>query len=397
MSLQFGVVSLVSLPANLAAVIAEAPVMWLGMLAAACGQLAWIPVEPITWVAGLLAAYIAQVAAWFGDPGWAQVALGVDGVSALVAIYALLGVGLIVALRWAARRRSLRFGRLERRGRGRLLVVFGVAIGAVTLALLPRSEVAAVTEAGLRVSVLDVGQGDSILLDPADGKPVLVDTGSSDALVAQRLAERGVGPLAALVVTHADSDHSGGAADVFDRVGAEHLLFARASPATLGAARAASVDTERVGTGSVLRTGSLRLTVLWPSAGSIREHGGASEPNALALVLLARWHGFRMLLTSDAEAELAPIHPGDVDVLKVAHHGSEDAGLPALLAEAQPELAVISVGEDNPYGHPTAGTLAALEQAGAMVLRTDTAGEITISSNDATWSVTTDRASRLYD
>jgi competence protein ComEC len=396
MSLQFGVVSLVSLPANLAAVVAEAPVMWLGMLAAACGQLAWIPIEPITWLAGLLAAYIAQVAAWFARPGWAQVALGVDGVGALVAIYAALGGGLIVALRWTGRRRSLRLRTSGRRGRRRLGVASCVAI-TVAVALLPRSGGLAVADAGLRVSVLDVGQGDSILLDPADGAPVLVDTGPPDARVAERLAEHGVGPLAALVVTHADSDHGGGAADVLDRLGAEHLLFARASPATLGAARATAVDTERVGAGSVLRTGSLRLAVLWPPPELTHDRGGASEPNALALVLLARWHGFRMLLASDAEAELAPIHPGDVDVLKVAHHGSDDAGLPALLTEAQPELAVISVGEDNPYGHPTAATLAALDHQGAAVLRTDTAGEITISATERAWSVTTDGPGGLYD
>ena len=63
-----------------------------------------------------------------------------------------------------------------------------------------------------------------------------------------------------------------------------------------------------------------------------------------------------MLLTGDAEAELAPVDPGDIDVLKVAHHGSDDAGLAgAAGAEPTPELAVISVGADNTYGHPTAG------------------------------------------
>ena len=80
--------------------------------------------------------------------------------------------------------------------------------------------------------------------------------------------------------------------------------------------------------------------------------------------MVARWGAFSMLLTADAEAESTPIDPGPVDVLKVAHHGSEDAGLGGLLERTLPRLAVISVGEDNTYGHPTAATLATLAAHG---------------------------------
>ena len=75
-------------------------------------------------------------------------------------------------------------------------------------------------------------------------------------------------------------------------------------------------------------------------------------------MLLAEWRHFSMLLTGDAEAEAVPLDPGPIDVLKVAHHGSADAGLEALLARTAPHLAVISVGEDNPYGHPAPETIA---------------------------------------
>ena len=88
--------------------------------------------------------------------------------------------------------------------------------------------------------------------------------------------------------------------------------------------------------------------------------------------------GFRMLLTGDAEEEAAPVAPGPLDVLKVAHHGSEDAGLPSLLGSADPELAVVSVGEGNSYGHPTEGTMDELEEAGTETLRTDEDGTISI-------------------
>ncbi len=95
-------------------------------------------------------------------------------------------------------------------------------------------------------------------------------------------------------------------------------------------------------------------------------------------MILARWRDFTMLLTADAEAESVPIDPGPVDVLKVAHHGSDDAGLGALLDRTRPRLAVISVGAGNSYGHPTAGTLATLAAHGVQTLRTDRDGTVTI-------------------
>ena len=87
-----------------------------------------------------------------------------------------------------------------------------------------------------------------------------------------------------------------------------------------------------------------------------------------------------MLLTADAEAEAVPLDPGPVDVLKVAHHGSDDAGLADLLDRTRPRLAVISVGEDNPFGHPTPSTLATLASHHVNVLRTDLDGTITFDS-----------------
>jgi competence protein ComEC len=92
-----------------------------------------------------------------------------------------------------------------------------------------------------------------------------------------------------------------------------------------------------------------------------------------------------MLLTADAEAESVPLDPGAIDVLKVAHHGSADAGLGPLLDRTKPRLAVISVGAGNPYGHPTAQTLATLAAHDVPVLRTDLDGTVEIDVDRSGW------------
>ena len=93
-----------------------------------------------------------------------------------------------------------------------------------------------------------------------------------------------------------------------------------------------------------------------------------------------------MLLCGDAEAEVVPIQTGPVDALKVAHHGSEDAGLERLLETTTPRAAVISVGEGNPYGHPSPATVSALAEHGVSTLRTDEHGDVEIAVHGDGWS-----------
>jgi competence protein ComEC len=129
--------------------------------------------------------------------------------------------------------------------------------------------------------------------------------------------------------------------------------------------------------GDGMRLGPLTFEVLWPPA---RGPGFVppSDRNDRSVVLLVSWHRYRVLLTGDAEAEAVPLSPGQVDVLKVAHHGSDDAGLAALLERTSPELALVSAGRDNPYGHPTEETMAALEAAVPETLTTNRDGTISL-------------------
>jgi competence protein ComEC len=397
MAHHFGTASVVALPANLIALPAVAPVMWLGMLAAAAGQLPWIPVEPLSALAGVLAGFIAQVASWFAAPGWALAKLELPGGPALAAVYAALVVAVGLALRWWQRRRALRtrlrasLPRTSGRRAAALVAVAG-AIGAGAIGWRAVAPPADRAPPGLVVRVLDVGQGDAILLEPERGDPVLVDAGPASAEVVDRLDELGVERLAAAVATHPQDDHVGGLPEVLERVETERLVLARSTRALLGAARAAGTERLRVEAGDRLRFGRLRLEVLWPPPERLRRPAGragprAEDPNTLSLVVLARWRRFELLLTGDAEAEVAPIEPGRVDALKLAHHGSADAGLATLLERAQPALGLVSVGADNPYGHPAPATLAELEAAEVPVLRTDLAGEIVLEVDDDGWRV----------
>jgi competence protein ComEC len=389
----FEAISTLTLLANLLALPAVAPAMWLGMLAAAAGQIPGFPVAALNALAAPLLAYIAQVATWCGRPSWAYVHLRI-GIGGLVASYLGIAAASLAALRLSRHRRlaaarrpkkaieerkCVRGGRISPRRRGVGVASGLLAVVGVVLALLaPPGGAVAGPPSGLRVSVLDIGQGDAILLQPARAPAVLVDGGPPGDGLASKLRAAGVDRLGAAVVTHDQSDHAGGIRELLGTMPVGRLAYAVLGGSTLAEAGAAGAVPLRLARGSELRSGHLRLDVLWPPRELLGEPIPGDDPNRLALVMLARWHRFRMLLTADAEAESTPTDPGPIDVLKVAHHGSDDAGLGDLLDRARPRLAVISVGAGNPFGHPTPGTLATLADHGVPVLRTDESGTIVL-------------------
>jgi competence protein ComEC len=276
-----------------------------------------------------------------------------------------------------------------------IAAVAGLAIAGtlVLLALRPHGSGAPPAPTpGLRIDVLDIGQGDAILLRPRTAPAVLVDGGPpGDELVA-KLHDEGVERLGAAVVTHDQSDHAAGIAEALGRIPIERLVYGRLDREFLAAARGDGAAPDQVAAGTTLRSGSLHLEVLWPPPDLLAEASPQTDPNELALVIRARWHDFTMLLTADAEAESTPLDPGPIDVLKVAHHGSDDAGLGPLLDRIRPRLAVISVGADNPYGHPTPGTLATLAAHHVPTLRTDLDGTVEIDVRRRAFSVDWSRA-----
>ena len=391
----FDEVSLVSLPANLVAAPAVAPIMWLGMLAAAVGQvsaeLAWplnVANAPLLWFVGETARVAAAV------PG-ATLKLSLGGAAGAVAGYAALALVALAgraAIRHAASAPPRRAGSAGRARAG----LAAAALALVVVILRGSAGGPATPRPGETVvAFLDIGQGDATLVR-RDGTSVLFDTGPPDGRVTRRLREEGVRRLDALVITHAQADHEGAALPVVRDFRPRLIVdggagwptpVQRALPAAAAQARARVVT---AAAGDVLRIGPLVLRMLWPPA-ALADLPPEGDANHRALVTHLRSGDFDLLLTADAESEaIGALRLPQAEALKVAHHGSDDAGLPAQLEQVRPRLAAIPVGRGNTYGHPTAATLAAL-RAVPHVFRTDRDGTIRLRSFAGRMTVETAR------
>jgi competence protein ComEC len=382
--------------ANLVALPAVAPAMWLGMASAALG-LFWSGLSvPLNLLNSLLLCYIAQVAAWFGRPSWAVAEVKIGSLAALLLVYVLLAVAAGLSL-WFSRELLSGKDNPPVPGAGRkpaLQLTAGlVALVALVVAVLPgtgRRELAPPPQGGARIEFLDIGQGDATLIRPDGTDPILVDGGPPGGGIESALASAGVDRLEAVIATHADLDHIGGLYEVFDRHEVGSYLFDGTPRDLTRQARDAGSSTEALSSGEQMKLGRLAIEVLWPPART-PDFTPPEDRNDRSIVLLLSLDGFRILVSGDAEAEAVPIDPGPLDVLRTAHHGSDDAGLEAFLGLTTPRLAVISVGADNSYGHPTEDTLEALGAAGAEVLRTDRSGTVSLVISEGGLDVETGR------
>jgi competence protein ComEC len=240
---------------------------------------------------------------------------------------------------------------------------------------------------GLELTMLDVGQGDSILLRDGD-RALLVDGGGWDGadlggrVLLPALLGEGVRHLDALVMTHPDRDHCGGLVDIAAYLRVKETWSAPGWEPEGCAGRLLSLPGVRhrlLSRGQHLSLGRWRLTVLHPLA------DGHRAANERSLVLMASVNGRRALLTGDierqSEHELADCCGESLrtDILKVAHHGSRTSSTPTFLEASKPRLALISSGVRNIYHHPSPEIVERLQDAGARVLRTDRGGEILLA------------------
>jgi competence protein ComEC len=268
----------------------------------------------------------------------------------------------------------------------------------------------------LHVYVLDIGQGDSTLIVSPTGKTVLIDTGDAgrDELVLGALDLFAGGRRVDLfVASHAHQDHIGEADTVIRGARVERILdsgypdgssnyTSRTLERYLQAAVDRRVPVTKAEPGQTFDLGGgARITVIAPSRPYFRKAdlgGGSDTPNANSVVLRLDHGNFSMLFTGDAEAETEARLLGQGDrsrlrakVLKVAHHGSLAASSAEFLRAVRPDVATISAGATNCYGHPSPEALRRLRESGARVYRTDLHGQIRITSDGSRYRLTTEK------
>jgi competence protein ComEC len=276
------------------------------------------------------------------------------------------------------------------RGQGRA-VAMGIAgsLIALTLAVVHRPD------GSTRITVLDVGQGDAILVEGGRGGRLLVDGGPDpDRLLIE--LDRRLPPwdrrIDAVILTHPHEDHVAGLALLLTRyrIGRVFEPGMRGPGPGYGAWAAflgapGAPPRARLVTGDRLDVDDLAFRVLWPDPGRVPDEpsDGGRAINDVSIVLLGEVDGRRILLTGDVEDDVDPVLTArglpPVDLLKVAHHGSGTASTVAFLGVVKPSVAVVSAGADNPYGHPARTTLEHLRETGAQVLRTDQDGSVEIA------------------
>ena len=376
MAMHFERVSLISLPANLVAAPAVAPIMWLGMLATAAAQVAPELAVPFDALAAPLLAFVGWVARVSAGAPLAVLDVRLASPFALVVAYATLGAACCAGLHVLARAGP----RASRRRRRRAVAALGVALAGLGVGVAhARGEPTPPAPGELVVSFLDIGQGDATLLQYG-GASLLVDTGPPDGPILARLAAAGVRRLDVLILSHAQSDHEGAALDVIRRFAPRLVLDGGAGWPTPVQRGLAAMEARAGGRGVPAQAGpsldvvGLRLRILWPPPLAARARLDG-DPNQRAVVALASVGRGDVLLTADAESVVTlPLELGHVELLKVAHHGSMDDGLPMLLRRLTPAVAAIEVGRGNTYGHPAPSTIAELR--GATVVRTDRDGTV---------------------
>ena len=266
----------------------------------------------------------------------------------------------------------------------------------------------------LEVSVLDVGQGDSLFVVSPSGKTLLIDGGGAfggfpgreehqgvdpgEEAVSPYLWSRGFQKLDVVALTHAHQDHLGGLTAVLENFHVGKLWIGReASTAALARleelAREKKIPIEHELKGKTFSWDGVEGEFLWPEV-SLQEIAPSAK-NDDSLVLRLRFGKQSLLLPGDVEkeSERAILAENDAnklraDVLKVGHHGSKNSTMPEFLAAVQPRIGIISTGESNPYGHPSPALLERLESAGVRIYRTDRDGAVHVLTDGTRLQIT---------
>jgi len=259
----------------------------------------------------------------------------------------------------------------------------------------------------LELNALDVGQGDSLFLISPKGRTLLIDGGGAFAgfpgesghnspdpgeeAVSPYLWSRGFKRIDVVALTHAHQDHAGGLVAVLENFAVGALWVGPEVSAPVlqkleEEARARGVPVVHQGGGEPFNWDGAQLQFLWPHSSDNANRSGATNDDSLVLHL--RYGNRSVLLPGDVEQQSEremlnedALEDLRADVLKVGHHGSKNSTTQAFLSEVRPEIGIISVGEDNPYGHPSAELLSRLAEAHVRILRTDRDGAVQVTTD----------------
>ena len=270
------------------------------------------------------------------------------------------------------------------------------------------------SESQLKVHFIDVGQGDSALIVTPDEQTILIDTGEqSDAVLAalRRHMPDGARQIDFAVITHPQSDHGEALWGILDHYDVEQVLLSAYADSTSFGRRMIALLEQRGVHSLLARPGQqivfegatdLTLDVLWPPARGLPEDY-RTDPNSTSIVLRARYGEAAFLFTGDINvrqeldlvrnpcAAASPPCELRADVLKVAHQGSRFSSSMLFLESVRPSVAIVSAGAGNVHGHPHDEVLASLASVGAKTLLTSEHGDISVSTDGHSISLTTER------
>jgi beta-lactamase superfamily II metal-dependent hydrolase len=292
----------------------------------------------------------------------------------------------------------MKFQRFRLWARSRLpraLFALGIALASAPAPSSAQGLFARPTPKLVTVEVLDVGQGDSILIRSPEGKTALIDAGPTKDAAAKLLKSKGISTIDLVAVSHHHSDHYGGMEQIVRLYKPRYFLASNSGHTTkLYLKLLKAVEEEQItaiaptAKPRKIELGSVELTIFPQPPDDSRNENN----NSIGIRL--RYGDFSVLLTGDSETSERKWwlrgHPEllrDCTILKLAHHGSHNGTDQQLLQLVKPELAVASLGKDNSYGHPHSETLALLKRNRIPLLRTDQVGTITIQSDGSNWKI----------